>query len=139
MYQVTKKRKGILFYLFLFVCAFAVGLGIGYARLKNRKPALPLTETPPSARMEQKQEPEQVASAHLPIEAEEPEETGYFVVEQDGKVCVFKVDADGLKRFSHFIPVELDALKEGDRALFQEGLPLETKEELLSLVEDFSS
>ncbi len=141
MYQVQKKKKGFLFYIFLFACAFSVGLGIGYASIRHRteEKKSEIKTDIPQIKSEEKEEPGQVVSASLPEVTQAPEETGYFVIEQDGRVCVFTTDSAGTRRFSHTLSIQLEALKEEDKKLFQEGIVLQTKEELLSLVEDFSS
>lgn len=147
MYQVQKKRKiGWLFFT-MFLCAFLVGMGIGLASkyLKNtpEEKTRDISQPVPIAQeYEELQEiPDRPASAAL---SEEPEqvvvpEITYYVVAQSGKVCVFVIDEKGQWRFSHNLSIELDSLREEDKKLFEEGLTVSSKEELLSLVEDFSS
>ncbi len=143
MYQVQKKKSG-WFYVTLFLCAFAVGLGIGYAGIRS---SLRKQKTPPAENtVTQDEENPAVAEPNRAVsvvpteEKEEPaEKITYFVQARSGKVCVFAVDASGTKRFSHNLAITLDALREADRALFDEGIEVASKEELSSLVEDFGS
>ena len=148
MYQVQKKRKSGWFFVVLFLCAFAVGLGIGYAgvRAKLREKN---AELPQEIQLSEKnepmadQEPGQPASAPM-AEKQEAEvkneaEESYFVQEKAGKVCVFRIDSEGVRRFSHYLSIELEALREADKQLFREGIKVSNKEELLSLTEDFGS
>ncbi|MBQ2696695.1 MAG: BofC C-terminal domain-containing protein [Clostridia bacterium] len=146
MYQVQKRRRSVWFYIFLFASAFAVGLGIGYAAVrlnfKQQQATKPETLTNPIFR-EAKESPEPGRAASTTVttteEVSEPEEQIYFVVEQSGRVRVFLVDNDGKRKFSHNLSIELDALRAEDRKLFSEGITVYSKEELSSLVEDFSS
>ena len=142
MYRVQKKRKGILFYLLLFLCAFSVGLGIGYAviqkkaadvkerRMESIQSEVSSSAEPPEGRP---------ALAEMIVEEVTPITPGYFVVAQGESVCVFLIEANGNKRFSHKLGIELEALPPVDQQLFQEGIYLYSKEELMALTEDFTS
>ncbi len=145
MYEVKRKRKkGFVVALFVFLCAFSVGLGIGYGGVKlgyfGKKQEVP--RVVPSA--VPSPIPDRQASANLAEEAEaspspSPKPQGYFVRVEGNRVCAFTVDEDGEKKFSHNLPIELGALREQDQQMLLEGIMLSSKEELLSLVEDFSS
>ena len=63
----------------------------------------------------------------------------YFVINQKDGVCVFSLDENGQRKFSHKLAIELDALPEVDQKLFNDGITLYSKQELLELTEDFSS
>ncbi len=148
MYRIQKKRKGLLFFVILFLCAFSVGLGVGYANIRNRieevePEALREIEDIPRVRIPEEEEPGQAASAPLTEEPEKTEEPvvsiSYWVEAVSGKVRVFTVDEAGVKRFSHTLPIEIESLREEDQKLFRTGFSLSSKEELLSFVEDFSS
>lgn len=142
MYRVQKKkRRGFLFYLILFVSAFSVGLGIGYAtiRINNEKLKHELKQqeelfpsaTPPA---------NQPASLNITLPEETPEpKPMYFVVAQNNEVAVFTFDEQGDKRFSYKLAIDLEALPLIDQKLFEEGIPLYSKQELFELTEDFSS
>ncbi len=144
MYRVQRRKKGILFYVVLFVCAFSVGLGIGYGVIKSKKekeePFLKqeTLEVPPVASSTPPNHP-----ASLNLVLEEPEATQgrpqYFVINQKDGVCVFSLDENGKQKFSHKLAIELDSLPEVDQKLFNDGITLYSKQELLELTEDFSS
>ncbi|MBR7164231.1 MAG: hypothetical protein IKD21_04605 [Clostridia bacterium] len=147
MYQIQKKRKSGWVFFILFLCAFVVGLGLGfvgrYMNLRQQK-----SKSTPHQVSEQIQTegentdiPDRTASVNIIAEAE-PTPTvqqPYYVVAQSDKVCVFFMDENGNWRFSHNLAIELDALREEDKQLFYEGITLSSKQELSSLVEDFSS
>ncbi len=145
MYQVHRKRKSVWFYLLLFVCAFAVGLLVGYVSIRFFKqpqneeviPPVIMAEAEPSA------SPHRAASATLITEdlpKENPRsEQQYFIIEEDEVVRVYNVDENGSKRFSHNVSIETDSLRPDDKKLFKDGIYVATREELLSLIEDFSS
>lgn len=147
MYRVQKKRRGGLFFSLLFLCAFVIGLGIGYGGIKmnlwkNGADAMPgRTQTePPLYADRETPEPNRAASLSTVVPAEtEPPRQMYFVAAQDGVVCVFTIDENGDKRFSHKIPIELGALRQEDQNLFKEGIYLYSKQEMLELMEDFGS
>lgn len=140
MYQVQRKRKGFVFFTLIFLGAFAVGLGIGYATIKlhteprQPQPAEQIEATPtavPTLRP---------ASVNMLVPEETKAQTAqYFVAEQNGTVSVFTLDENGNKKFSHHLPIQVEALREADRKLFKEGIFLYSKQELLELTEDFSS
>lgn len=144
MYRIQKKKKkGFLFYLVLFISAFAVGLGIGYAtikidaekqkaELKQQEEILPAAPTSAPA--------DKPASLNLIVPEETPEpEPMYFVVAQNDSVAVFTFDEQGDKRFSYKLAIDLDDLPLIDQKLFSEGIYLYSKQELFELTEDFSS
>jgi len=148
MYQVQKRRRSVWFYIFLFAGAFAIGLGIGYTAVRvsfKRQQAMPeqLVVQPQQTEAEASQTPGQPASVTVtvaePETAEEPAKQSYFVIEQSGRVCAFFIDKEGKRTFSHTLSIELDDLRAEDRKLFREGITVYSKEELSSLVEDFSS
>ncbi len=146
MYRVQKKGKTGLFIFLLFLCAFAVGLGIGYGNVKTKKNQPQVTAPEGSLSLEEttappKETAPQERPAALPMVVEEPaaNENTYFVKSQNGTVCVFTVLENGDHRFSHKLSIELDALRETDKALFEKGITVHSKEELAALVEDFSS
>ncbi|MBE7035377.1 MAG: hypothetical protein E7402_04615 [Ruminococcaceae bacterium] len=148
MYQVQRKRHGGLFWLLLFVFAFIVGLVLGYGGIRLNQAR---TETEPQKNVRAGSEkPSQTEEVPLdrpasvvvkPAEEAEapPEANGFFVVTQDGSVCVFRLDAEGNREFSHKLPIVLDALRQTDRELFQKGLHLPSRQALLELTEDFAS
>ncbi len=147
MYQVQKKRKTGWLFFAMFLCAFLVGMGIGlagkYLKKTPEEEARDVRQPNPIAQeyAEPNEIPDRPASAALSEEPEQaivPEKT-YYVVAQAGKVCVFVIDEKGQWRFSHNLSIELDSLREEDKKLFEEGLTVSSREELLSLVEDFSS
>ncbi len=145
MYRVQRKKRGWLFYTLLFLAAFAIGLGIGYGVIRmqaaRQEEFFMSIEAQNSAQPPKREDEPNLAAAittMVPKPTEEPQ-TGYFVTEKDGEICVFLVEADGSKRFSHKLPIVLKDLRAEDQKLFREGIYLESKRELLELTEDFSS
>ncbi|MBE7021819.1 MAG: hypothetical protein E7414_01205 [Ruminococcaceae bacterium] len=147
MYQVQKKKRRWPLFILLFLCAFAVGMGIGYGGIKMNRERSLNNEPPRPAQTSSAQpgatEPPELAAALttvLPAETPVPlVSEHYFVKEEAGEVCVFSVDEIGEKRFSHKLPIALKDLREEDRRLFREGIYLDSKQALLELTEDFSS
>ncbi|MBE7036945.1 MAG: hypothetical protein E7403_06605 [Ruminococcaceae bacterium] len=143
MYRIQKKKKGIGFYLILFLSAFVVGLGIGYGTIKMNTGRKENNLNPPEiiSPSATAQPPDnQPASLNiiLPTEAPDPKPQ-YFVIAQEDTVAVFTFDEEGDKRFSYKLAIDVDALPPVDQKLFSEGIYLYSKQELLELTEDFSS
>ncbi|MBR5236650.1 MAG: hypothetical protein IKW06_04705 [Clostridia bacterium] len=147
MYRVQKKGKAGILILLLFLCAFAIGLGVGYGNVQSKKNQTKIAAPEGSLSLEEsttapKETTPQGKPASLPLVVEEETSAGestYFVKSQDGTVCVFIVLENGDHRFSHKLSIELDALRETDKILFEKGITVHSKEELAALVEDFSS
>ena len=142
MYRIQKKkRRGFLFYLILFVSAFSVGLGIGYATIRmnanNLQSELTQQEelfpsaTPPA---------NQPASLNVTLPEETPDpKPMYFVTAQNGAVAVFTFDEQGDMRFSYKLAIDIESLPLIDQKLIEDGIYLYSKQELFELTEDFSS
>ncbi|MBE7049016.1 MAG: hypothetical protein E7393_06630 [Ruminococcaceae bacterium] len=147
MYRVQKKKRGGVFFWVTLLCTAAILTGVGFGgfhitdELKNIQgtpSAMPQTESAMQAG--------ETISPNFPVSlpmvvSEEREESGlrYLVIEQSGDVCVFILDEEGERRFSHKLAIETEALREADQNLFKEGIVLQSKQELLELMEDFSS
>lgn len=154
MYQIPKKKRHGKLWLFLCVCSvIAIGFGVGMAAVKmNPFPNHISTEpkkTPPGVfsptPSETSEEENQLVSGTAELTEEEtktprmPPKEGYLVQVADGKVCVFKIAADGSTKFSHNIAVALNDLPDADREKLTKGIYVETKTELAELTEDYSS
>lgn len=153
MYQATKKKRhGKL--LFLCVCSvIAIGFGVGTAAVKmdlfphhisSEPQKTPLAVFSPEP-VEKDAEENQSVSGSADLTEEEPKtprmppKEGYLVQVSDGKVCVFKIAADGSTKFSHNIAVALNDLPAADREKLTNGIYVRTKTELAELTEDYSS
>lgn len=150
MYQAQRRRKkGKLWIVLLFFCAVAVGLGVGYAGAKLHAlpkwiEAAPPSSAPSAASSQKTAEPEPDAAVSytttVPDDVPQmPAKEGYLVKTTDGRVCVFRIEADGTPRYSQTMPVSLGDLPESDRQKLSSGIYLETKTELAELMEDYSS
>lgn len=151
MYQAQRRRKkGKLWIVLLFLCAVAVGLGVGYAGAKlntlpKRMEAAPPSSAPsvaPAQKPAATPEPDAAVSYTTTVPEEVPQmpaKEGYLVKTTDGRVCVFRIEADGTPRYSQTMPVSLGDLPESDRQKLDSGIYLETKTELAELMEDYSS
>lgn len=145
MYRVQRKRRSWIFYTLLFLAAFAIGLGIGYGVIRlqaaRQEEFFNSIKAQQTAKPPQREDEPNLAAAVTTTvpQATETPQTGYFVMEKEGDICVFLLEADGSKRFSHKLPIVVKDLRPEDQKLFQEGIFLESKRELLELTEDFSS
>ncbi len=143
MYRVQKKRRGFLYIILLFCFAFLIGAGLGYGGVKmglfRTQTEAVLEDENPARTREEKEEENKAASLNVVLPQEEENPERYFVKEVEGDVCVFRLDEHDEKIFSHKLSVELNSLKEADRALFRAGIEIHSKQELLEFTEDFSS
>ncbi len=142
MYRVQKKRKGLVFYVILFLCAFSVGLGIGYASIRKKaeqNPSETLENIANQSSVPMAEPEKKPASLTVVAEDPTPQTAQYFVISQDNNVCVFTLDEEKQQHFSHTLNIELEALPAVDRELFAKGIYLYSKQELLELTEDFAS
>ena len=63
----------------------------------------------------------------------------YLVACQGNLVSLYIINKEGEQIFERILDIEPASLKEEDRTLLEEGIILDTKAELLSLIEDYSS
>lgn len=150
MYRVEKKKRhsGILIFL-LFAFAFAIGLGIGYGGIKlglwgseeNKESESVIPQKMTSREPEERPVPNQPASATttLPQDMKKTQEGMFYVAAEDGVVCVFTLEEDGTRRFSHTLSIPLEALRPEDQKLLKEGIHLHSRQALLEFTEDFCS
>ena len=150
-----RKRRSKWWLALIFIMSLALGLGVGYAGAKlmtlpdkieaapqndknftenylSPEPAPPATSEPSKA----------VTAISTPFDDEPPKmpaKEGFLVKTTDGKVCVYKIYADGRTTYSQTLPVDLDDLPEADRNKLSGGIYLETRTELAELTEDYSS
>ncbi len=156
MYKSSYRKKRSKWWLaFIFIMSLALGLGVGYAGAKllalpDKIEATPQNnkidsesylspEPPPAATSEPSKA---VTAISTPFDDELPRmpaKEGFLVKTTDGKVCVYKIYADGTTAYSQTLPVDLDDLPEADRNKLSGGIYLETRTELAELTEDYSS
>lgn len=111
------------------VCA-AVGLAAaGYERQHR----------PPEGLSQQLQTPAAAAASPVedqPLSAAEGEAPCYLLGESEGRLAVF---VEGSDQPEMVLEVYLSSLPEADRILLEQGIPAESYERLVSLLEDYVS
>lgn len=156
MYKSSyRKKRNKWWFAALFIFSVALGLGVGYAGAKlmtlpEKTEAVPETinqstenaasSLPPA--QESSEPTKAVTAVSTPFDdnlPKMPAKEGFLVKTTDGKVCVFKIYADGTTTYSQTLPVELDDLPEADQNKLAAGIYLETRTELAELTEDYSS
>lgn len=66
--------------------------------------------------------------------------SSHFVLkEKDGYLAVYKAVSDSISEFNSITDIEYTSLKEEDRVAIEAGMNIYGKEELISIIEDFSS
>jgi len=63
----------------------------------------------------------------------------YLVISEGNLVNLYAINPEGNKIFQKVLDIDPASLKAEDRALLENGILLGTKEDLLSLIEDYSS
>ncbi|MBQ4515528.1 MAG: hypothetical protein II978_01930 [Clostridia bacterium] len=156
MYKTTYRKKRSKWWLaFIFIISLALGLGVGYAGAKlmalpDKIEASPQNsksnsdsylspEPTPSATSEPLKAAAAISTPFNDELPKMPAKEGFLVKTTDGKVCVYKIYADGTTTYSQTLPVDLDDLPEADRKKLLNGIYLETRTELAELTEDYSS
>ncbi len=156
MYKSPYRKKRSKWWLaFIFILSVALGMGVGYAGAKlitlpDKIEALPkdsknISESfsSPEPTLSATSEPSKTVTAlSTPFEdnlPKMPPKEGFLVKTTDGKVCVFKIYADGTTAYSQTLPVDLNDLPEADQKKLSEGIYLQTRTELAELTEDYSS
>ncbi|MBR5157420.1 MAG: hypothetical protein IKW59_06610 [Clostridia bacterium] len=153
MYKSPYRKKRSKWWLaFIFILSVALGLGVGYAGAKllslpDKIEAIPQNDAEnylsPEPTPSKTAEPSKAVTAlSTPFDDEAPKmpaKEGFLVKTTDGKVCVYKIYADGRTTYSQTLPVDLDDLPEADRKKLSGGIYLETRTQLAELTEDYSS
>ena len=70
---------------------------------------------------------------------ERPSEEGYFVVEEDKFIRIYRVEATGEMTLIRTSEILFDLLGEEDQEMFRIGVALKNDEELMELLQDFES
>lgn len=63
----------------------------------------------------------------------------YLVIAEAGLVTLYVIGVDGNKTFEQILEIDKNSLTENDQKLLSQGIILDTREDLLSLIEDYSS
>lgn len=63
----------------------------------------------------------------------------YSVREENGRVAVYEIYSNGYEKLIGAPDIDLSQLSPRDKSDFSDGIILKTKEELASLIEDFTS
>lgn len=63
----------------------------------------------------------------------------YLVISEGKLVNLYVISADGNKTFDSVLEIDKNALMESDRFLLENGIILDTREDLWSLIEDYTS
>lgn len=63
----------------------------------------------------------------------------YLMVAEGELVNLYTINKDGYKIFEKVLDIDIASLKEEDKDLLTSGILVDTKDDILSLIEDFSS
>lgn len=70
---------------------------------------------------------------------ESPDMNDYLVVSEGALVNLYSITKEGTKIFEQVLDIDLSSLKSEDKTLLLNGILLDTKDDVLSLIEDYSS
>ena len=150
--QVSKKRHflnlvltAVLIFAAMYLCAvsgyrFVRNSGAAEEPAENREPEIHETIAP------QEEDPfdlpeTDLASASLPKQdvriPSDPND--YLVISENGVVKLYSITENGDQIYSKDLDISPDALLAEDKAQLEEGIILESKEELAALLEDYTS
>ena len=125
--QVRAWRFAVFFSLLLFV-TFSVTAVLLLRELRTRE-----TQSVTQTEEIYVYLPQEENESELPL-PETPETSGYLVKEYRGQIGIFSADGTLLESLDTYIKT----LPEADRTLLGEGIWVETREALNSLIEDYS-
>ncbi len=63
----------------------------------------------------------------------------YLVIKENGLVNLYVIGTDGNKTFEQILEIDTNSLTPNDRKLLTQGIILDTREDLVSLLEDYTS
>lgn len=63
----------------------------------------------------------------------------YLVIKENGLVNLYVIGIDGNKTFEQILEIDANSLTANDRKLLTQGIILDTREDLVSLLEDYTS
>lgn len=69
----------------------------------------------------------------------EPDNRDYLIIAEDGEVNLYIIDRDGNHTFSKKLDIDPDSLLDEDKAQLNDGIILNSQNELASLLEDYTS
>lgn len=64
---------------------------------------------------------------------------GYLVVEEDGYIRIYQIDSLGGMKVLRTSDISFELLGQEDQLMFQQGIRLETEDQLMELLQDFES
>ena len=148
MYRINRKKPwSALKFIAAFLALAIIGLSTGYiiAKISVRSQKNEYLYTLPTSAPQPTPAPKNKAVLKpiedIPKETSEPEveeEYMYLVILEDKKTNVYSLSGN-VKKFSHSLPIEPNALRFDDITALKEGIYLKSKDDLLSFIEDFSS
>ena len=84
--------------------------------------------------------PADLKDAFSPVEISDTEDKNDYLVISEGKlVNLYVISADGNKTFDSVLEIDKNSLTESDCFLLDQGIILDTREDLWSLIEDYTS
>ena len=84
--------------------------------------------------------PADLKDAFSPVEISDTEDENDYLVISEGKlVNLYIISADGNKTFDSVLEIDKNSLTESDCFLLEQGMILDTREDLWSLIEDYTS
>ena len=137
----------------------AIGFGVGYytsdvaqsvkapkqakiENIDNKQTPKPTNSPTPTATLPPDRHASAPGEAYIEPENNETIVKGkqqYMLKEYIGRIAVYKVYASGETTLMSIIDSATDALPESDRKLLQKGIVVNTQEEMLQLIEDYTS
>ena len=135
----------------------ALGFGAGYytsrlvegneakvqtKNINTKAEATPLPKPTPTKTPAPPQEDKEASApgeAYFMNESDKEGKQYYMLKEYIGRIAVYKVYQTGEMTLMSIIDAATDALPESDKKLLQQGISVATEEEMLQLIEDYTS
>lgn len=133
----------ILFILCLLVAMILCG-SLGYVWAKNKAPrsrdavtSHNVTDEGIYAPLKRTQNLREVFSDIQNVEIENKND--FLVISEGNLVNLYVIGTDGNKTFERILEIDKNSLTDNDQSLLEQGIILDTEEDLLSLLEDYTS
>ena len=138
---MEKTKRNTLMVLIFLACLIVTMLlcySIGYFLAKKTAPQKSDTVHKYDGVYTPLRRPTDLKDAFSPVENIE-DDNDYLVISEGKLVNLYVITADGNKTFDSVLEIDKNALTESDCFLLDQGIILDTREDLWSLIEDYTS
>ena len=134
----------VIIFLSCLICAMMLCCAVGYFLAKKTAPQKsdavkndPYDNTGIYTPLKRSPDSEETFSVTKPTDTDDKDD--YLVISEGKTVNLYVISADGNKTFRQILEIDKNSLTESDCFLLEQGIILDTREDLWSLIEDYTS